>query len=207
MIPMESRCPSARSGPLRVGPTCPRYGLSAVAMLLLLVWLAVVPAGAAESGEDLGNRVKAAFIYKFANYVEWPAGLFPAADTPIRIAVIGADPVATELASMVVGRTVQGRPLVIRRIAANESIVGFHVVFFGAVDAPGLRRAVEAAQAQSTLVVTDFADALELGSMINFTVAERRLKFEIALDRAEKSGLKLSSRLLAVALRVRTGAP
>lgn len=174
-------------------------------MLLLLVWLTAVPARADDSSEDLGNRVKAAFIFRFANYVEWPANMFPAADTPIRIAVMGADPVAAELASMVVGRTVQDRPLVIRRIATNESIVGFHVVFFGAADALGLRRAVEAAQAQSTLVVTDFADALELGSMINFTLAERRLKFEIALDRAEKSGLKLSSRLLAVALRVRTG--
>lgn len=176
-------------------------------MLLVLVWLTAVPVRAAESGEDLGNRVKAAFIFKFANYVDWPAEMFPAADTPILIAVMGADPIAAELVSMVVGRTVQGRPLVIRRIAANESIAGVHVIFFGAADAPGLRRAVEAAQAQSTLVVTDFADALELGSMINFTVAERRLKFEIALDRAEKSGLKLSSRLLAVALRVRTGAP
>jgi hypothetical protein len=176
-------------------------------MLLLHLCLSAVPARAADSDEELADRVKAAFIYKFANYVEWPVEMFPTADTPIRIAVIGADPVAAELATMVVGRTVQGRPLAIRRVATQETIAGFHVIFFGTADAPTLRRVVQAAQAQAALVVTDFADALELGSMINFTLAERRVKFEIALDNAEKSGLKLSSRLLAVALRVRTGAP
>lgn len=176
-------------------------------MLLLHICLTVIPARAADSGEDLGKRVMAAFLYKFANYVEWPAEMFPTADTPIRIAIMGADPLAAELATMVVGRTVQGRPLAIRRIAANESIAGTHVIFIGAADAPGLRRAVQEAQGQSTLVVTDFAGALELGSMINFAFAESRLKFEIALDNAERSGLRLSSRLLAVALRVRTGAP
>lgn len=176
-------------------------------MLLLHFCLTAVPARAADSDEDLESRVKAAFLYKFANYVEWPAAMFPTADAPIRIAVIGADPVAAELGTMVTDRTVQGRPLAIRRLAANESIAGFHVIFIGAADAPSLRRAAQAAQAQATLVVTDFAGALELGSMINFALAERRLKFEIALDNAEKSGLRLSSRLLAVALRVRTGAP
>lgn len=176
-------------------------------MFLLHICLSVGPASAAESDEDLVNRVKAAFLFKFTNYVEWPAAMFPAADTPIRIAVMGADPVAAELATMVAGRRVQGRPLAIRRVATNEAIAGIHVIFFGAADAPGLLRVAQAAQAQSTLVVTDFAGALELGSMINFTLAERRVKFEIALDSAEKSGLKLSSRLLAVALRVRTGAP
>lgn len=176
-------------------------------MLLMHLCLMVNPAMAAESDEDLGNRVKAAFLYKFANYVEWPAEMFPTADAPIRIAVMGADPVAAELATMVVGRTVQGRSIATGRITANEPIAGIHVIFIGAADAQGLRRAVQAAQTQATLVVTDFAGALEHGSMINFALAERRLKFEIALDNAEKSGLKLSSRLLAVALRVRTGAP
>lgn len=188
-----------------MGRLC-RYAMGA-AVLLVYFCLTVVAAKAADGDADLGNRVKVAFLYKFTNYVEWPAAMFPTADAPIRIAVIGADQVAVELATMVTGRTVQGRQLEIHRVAANEPIDGFHVIFFGAADAPGLRRAVREAQAQSTLVVTDFAGALELGSMINFTVAERRQKFEVALDNAEKSGLRLSSRLLAVALRVRKGAP
>lgn len=181
--------------------------LQSAALLVLVLWLTVVPGRAAASGEELEDRVKAAFIFKFANYVEWPVDTFAAADAPIRIAVMGADPLAAELATMVVGRTVQGRPLAIRRMAAGESIAGVHVIFIGAAQAPGLRRVMEESPTEATLVVTDFQGALELGSMINFAPVERRLKFEIALDNAEKRRLKLSSRLLAVALGVRRGAP
>lgn len=181
--------------------------LQSAALLVLVLWLTVVPGRAAASGEELEDRVKAAFIFKFANYVEWPVDTFAAADAPIRIAVMGADPLAAELATMVVGRTVQGRPLAIRRMAAGESIAGVHVIFIGAAQAPGLRRVMEESPTEATLVVTDFQGALELGSMINFALVERRLKFEIALDNAEKRRLKLSSRLLAVALGVRRGAP
>lgn len=207
MMPMSQDCATARIGTLQAGAARARCGRWAAAVLVLIIWLPGARAQGADGGENLADRVKAAFIFKFANYVEWPADTFSAADAPIRIAVMGADPLAAELATMVVGRTVQGRPLAIRRMAAGESIAGVHVIFIGAAQAPGLRRVMEESPTQSTLVVTDFQGALELGSMINFVLVERRLKFEIALDTAEKRRLKLSSRLLAVALGVRRGAP
>jgi len=69
------------------------------------------------------------------------------------------------------------------------------------VTAPN-RRLASAAQARSALVVTDFADALARGSVINFVVVDDRVRFEVSLDAAERSRLKLSSRMLSVALKV-----
>lgn len=161
----------------------------------------------ANSAMALENRLKAAFLYKFADYVEWPEAAFPAPDTPITIAVINADTVAERLSEMVVGRTAQGRPIIVKRLAASQPVAGTHILFIGGDAADRLGALAQTVSDQPTLLVTDSDGALQRGSMINFVLADRRLRFEIALDAAEKSGLRLSSRLLAVALDVRRRVP
>jgi hypothetical protein len=176
----------------------------------LLASLAGWPAGradAAESDDALEHRVKAAFLYKFAGYVDWPPAAFAGADTPITIGVIGSEPLATELAQVVTGRTVNNRSIAVRRIKAGEALAGVHILFVGNAERARLSQHARNAQAHSVLTVSESEGALEQGSMINFVVADRRVRFEVALDSAEKGGLRLSSRLLAVAQQVRTGNP
>jgi hypothetical protein len=175
----------------------------------LLAGAAGWPSWTAQAEEDtatLEDRVKAAYLYKFAGFVEWPAKSFVRPDTPVTIAVIGADPVVMELNQAVVGRTVNDRPITVKRLRAGESLAGVHVLFIGKAESGRLNQLAQAAQSRSILTVTDSEGALAQGSMINFVVADRRVRFEVALDSAEKSGLRLSSRLLAVAHDVRTGA-
>jgi hypothetical protein len=164
-------------------------------------------ARAQEDPAQLELKVKAAFLYKFIGYIDWPAASFARPDTPVTIAVVGADALAAELAQAVAGRTANDRPVTVRRLKPGDSLDGIHVLFVGRAESPRLAQLAQAAQARSILTVTESDGALAQGSIINFVVAERRVRFEIALDSAEKSRLKLSSRLLAVAQQVRTGTP
>jgi hypothetical protein len=162
-------------------------------------------AARADGPNDLEIRVKAAFLCKFAGYVEWPPISFSQADTPVTIAVVGAEALAAELSQMVTDRTVGGRALAIKRLKPGELPAGIHILFVGSADAAQLGRLAQEARARAVLTVTDSEGALAQGSMINFVLDDRRVRFDIALDTAERSGLKLSSRLLAVARDVRTG--
>jgi hypothetical protein len=163
-------------------------------------------ARAAEDPESLELRVKAAFLYKFAGYVEWPSKAFARPETPVTIGVIGAESLAVELAQAVTGRTVNDRPVAVRRLKAGESLAGIHVLFVGRAENARLDQLAQSAQPRSILTVSESDGALARGSVINFVLSGGRVRFEIALDSAEKSGLKLSSRLLAVAQQV-TGTP
>lgn len=174
--------------------------------------LAVViaaPAGHARAAEDtsaLEQQVKAAFLYKFAGYVDWPSAAFARPDTPLTIAVAGADALAAELVQATSGRMVEGRSVVVKRVKPGDPLAGVHILFVGKGENDRLQQWVHAAQPQSVLTVSESDGALAKGSVINFVISERRVRFEVALDSAEKSRLKLSSRLLAVAQQVRTGA-
>jgi hypothetical protein len=164
-------------------------------------------ARAAEEPSTLEHQVKAAFLYKFAGYVDWPSTSFARPDTPFTIAVAGADAIAAELVQATSGRTVEGRPVTVKRVKAGESLAGVHILFVGKAENARLNQWVQSARPHSVLTVTESDGALAQGSVINFVMADRRVRFEVALDSAEKSKLKLSSRLLAVAQEVHTGTP
>lgn len=164
------------------------------------------PAVAQSTGAPLERAVKAAFVYKFLAYVEWPAQSFESADTPLVIGVHGADDIAAELTTIVADRAVGERPVQVKRLQSGDPLAGLHVLFVGRTDAARLAALARALQARPTLVVTEAAGALNAGSMINLVVApDGRVRFEIALDAVERAGLKLSSRLLALAQSVRPG--
>jgi hypothetical protein len=164
-------------------------------------------ARAADAAPALENRVKAAYLYRFAEYVEWPDGAFARRDTPVTIGVLGSESLADELTQAVVGRMVNDRPVTVKRLKASEPLAGVHVLFIGKAERARLNQLAQGAQPHSILTVTESEGALAQGSVINFIVADRRVRFEISLDSAEKSKLKLSSRLLAVAQQVRPGTP
>ena len=176
-------------------------------VLACLAGWAAGQAGAAEGEDALEQRVKAAFLYKFAGYVDWPAASFASADTPITIAVLGAEPLAVELSQVVAGRTVNNRNLAVRRLKPGEALTGVHILFVGSAEQSRMGQLARSAQQNAVLAVSESEGALSQGSMINFVVSDRRVRFEVGLDSAEKGGLRLSSRLLAVAQQVRTGNP
>lgn len=158
----------------------------------------------AGTGSTLERRVKAAFLYKFLGYAEFPPGAFLDGASPVTIGVVGADDLAADLARVVAGRSVNNRPVQVRILRENDVQVPLHLLFVGGMDPLRVGRTVHQASA-AMLVVTECEDGLRQGSVINFRVIDERVRFDVSLDAAERNGIKLSSRLLTVANRVQKG--
>lgn len=167
--------------------------LPPVLLLLLPLW-PQWPARGADSGTEAA--VKAAYLFKFPAYVEWPAAVFDGPEAAQVIGVLGAEKVLAELELLAAGRRVNGRPLVARRLLPGDPLDGVHVLHVGrGSPVPPLR-------GLPVLVVTDAPTGLPEHGVLNFVTVDRRVRFEASLAAAERAGLKLSARLLAVAERV-----
>ena len=165
------------------------------------------PATAASTAAALvasEDRVKAASLYKFLNYISWPAASFIKPDAPYVIGVAGADEVVENLEQLVAGRKVADRQVTVRRMRINEALAGMHVLFVGRADRHRLPQILRQLQGQPVLVVTE-GESSNVGGMINFRIVDERVRFEVALEAEERSGLKLDSRMLAVAYAVNKG--
>ena len=179
-----------------------RLSLRLLAGLCLLLPGLAAAQDPAREGEV---RIKAAFLSKFGDFVEWPPAAFRDAGTPFVIAVMGSADVAAELERVARSRVVQARPVAVRRLRRGERLEGVHVLFVGAAEEANLGEILAAAAGRPVLTVTESEGALEQGSMINFIAAEDKVRFDIALPAAELGQLRISARLLGVARKVVPG--
>ena len=171
----------------------------------LLVWWLLPGVLAAQTLSGGVEEVKAAYLYKVVDDVEWPEAAFVGAAAPIVIGIVGADAVHAELVRVVAGRSSHGRPLAARRLAPGDALDGVHLLYAG--DAGILRSAwLQSARERPILIVTEGPLGLEAGGALNFVMVQDRMGFEASLRAIERAGLKVSSRLLALAQRV-VGAP
>lgn len=149
------------------------------------------------------HEVKAAYLYRFLSFIEWPAASFARPDSPIVVGVLDAEDVLEALAGIVPGRVVQGRPVAVRRVRDASAAGGAHLLFIGR--GGGGAQLARLPLMRGQLVVTDWAGALDQGAVVNFVRSEGRVRFEVAMDAAARRDLKISSRMLAVASSVRQG--
>jgi len=168
---------------------------------LAILLLGVACAAEGQRTEASEASLKAAYLFKFASYIEWAAGDFESPAAPLVIGVVGADDVAAELSRLVTGRSVAGHPVAVKRIAEGDAPRGIQMLFAGR-DTQKLAAIARMAQSQGILVVTDVDHGLEMGGAINFVPLGERLGFEVSLDSADKSGHRISARMLNVAKRV-----
>jgi hypothetical protein len=170
--------------------------------LILALWLFAC-AQPAQADARLEVQVKAAYLVKFAGFVDWPASAFPRPDSPLLIGVAGNDALAAQLEQVATRRSVGGHPLAVRRLQRGDAPAGLHMLYGAGPDGAAL---LAGAHGLPLLTVSDAADgAADAVGMIRFVVAEERLRFEVALGQVAPSRLRISARLLAAALRV-TGA-
>ena len=173
------------------------------ALTLLLAIAAPLCNAADESALAAQQRIKAAFLYKFAAYVEWPSSVFSQPETPIVIGVAGSDAIARELEQVVVGRTIAGRPVNVRRLARGDSAGECcQILFIGAGERARTAELLAGAQGHPVLTVTEVDAQHPKGSIINFLATEDRIRFDISREAAERNGLQLRSQLLRVARQV-----
>jgi YfiR/HmsC-like len=142
------------------------------------------------------GQVKAAFLFNFAKFVQWPAS----EDGLLIIGIVGDDAFAEIVAKTVKGRSISGRELQTRRLALGDDPSGCHVLFVGVMrpsDAAELIRRVRG----PVLTVGESVQFLRDGGMVRFYVEKNKMRFQISQRNAEAAGLKVSSQLLTLAAR------
>lgn len=147
-------------------------------------------------------KVKAAYIYKFASYVQWPAATWDAPETPMVIGLLGADILADELAQMVMDRRVENRPLLVRKLRRGDPLMGVHILFMGRGESSAAHAVLASARGKPVLTVTESEPDFAAGSMVNFVVLDNKIRFDVAPRQGELANLKISARLLTVARKV-----
>jgi hypothetical protein len=165
--------------------------------LLAAVLLACAPAAAQPSE----SAVKAAFLTRFAAYVAWPR---PSAGGPVNLCLVGGDPFGPLLDAAARGQQIDGRPIAIRRFAGAEGTDGCQIAFVEGASGAKTAELLQALRGKPILTVSDTRGGSARG-MIHFVVEGGRVRFHIDQAAAQQSGLNFSSRLLAIALTVRTG--
>jgi hypothetical protein len=166
---------------------------------LLLVLIAAFGTPRAHAAQFSVEAVKAAYLFRFAQYVEWPDA---PADAPFVIAVSGAEDVAAHLERLLPGMTVNNRRVVVRRVTRVQELDGVNILYISAQAFTRTRALRSRAIQKPILLVTEVEDGIDGGGIINFIEVNRNLRFEISLNAADRSGLKINSALLSVAARV-----
>jgi len=140
-------------------------------------------------------EVKAAFLYNFAKYVQWP----PSPRRTFVIGVLGHDPFGPRLEEVMSGQSVQKKAIAIRRFARIEDVEGADILFVCASERYHLTVVLTALQRIPVLTVADMDRFAELGGMINLFTEENRVRFEMNPDAMRRSGLKAGSQLYRLA--------
>ena len=147
-------------------------------------------------------QIKAAFLYNFVKFVEWPDEALPDPSAPIALCVLGEDPFGVALES-INGKTVKGRQLVIKRFVGLQDLEVCRILFISSSEEGRLAQIFGSLKNSSILTVGEMERFIQLGGIISFTMESNKIRFEINADAAERAGLKISSKLLNLAKVVR----
>jgi hypothetical protein len=170
----------------------------------MVVSLALAPgATRADDAETLALAVKAAFLYRFGPFVTWPAEAFAAPDSPFNLCVVGGDPFGALLDRAVDGQQIAGHKIVVVRLKTMASGAHCHLLYIAGVDAAAAQQVEAVLASEPTLTVTDSIGDASAKGMINFVIADNRVRFEIDDAAAKRTGLQISSKLLSLAVAVK----
>ena len=177
---------------------------SAITRGLLAIALAMASSAPAVGQTPTGADVKAAFLFNFARFVEWPAVAAGADPPDFVIGVLGNDAIADSLTEFVKGKLHHGRPLSVRRLGPKHDVTKVHVLFIGASESARLPELLERLGSASVLTVSDADRFAVLGGAIQFRTESDRVRFDVNLEAAEAAGLTINSKLLRLAGTVKS---
>lgn len=148
-------------------------------------------------------QVKAAFLYNFTKFVEWPSAKFADHQAPIVIGVLGKNPFGTALAEMLKERKVNGREVEFKLVSSVAEIRHLHVLFVAASEASRFEGLETALRENSVLGVGETESFLSQGGAIMFALEDDKLRFEIDMGSAEEASLRISAQLQKLARKVK----
>ncbi len=143
-------------------------------------------------------QVKAAFLHNFAKFVKWPDDAFSGPESPVVIGIIGNDPFGKDLDTLVKDKTIRGRKVEIKRFQSAPPVC-CQVLFIGQASKQSWPLARDVLKDCPALTVSDKADFLEQGGIIQFVNEYNKIRFAINVEASKKAGLHISSKLLNLA--------
>jgi YfiR/HmsC-like len=155
------------------------------------------------SGQDVPVSeydVKAAFLFNFAKFVEWPPSAFASATEPVRLCVFGEeDPFDHSLEQVVQGKTANGRSMQVLHVHSAKDLKGCHILFIGWAEEKQTETLLRGIRGEGILTVGETDNFARDGGVINFVLQQNRVAFQINVDAAQQNNLKISSKLLSLA--------
>jgi hypothetical protein len=173
-------------------------------LALLLLTCATVRAPSAGAAGPSEYEVKAAFLYNFARFVEWPLDA-PGVDGTFVVTVLGRDPFGSVLDDTLRGKTIEGKRVVVRRVLRSEDVGRTQIVFISDSETERLPEILKRLDAAPVLTVGDMSQFAERGGVIRFKVDQERIRLEINVAAAQRCRLRISSQLLKLARIVDPG--
>ncbi len=199
-------CSKKRERPhlTRKGPAVLRASMSGPAALFLAIAiLALLPQASAQEISEY--QVKAAFLYNFTKFVDWPPQPGNPGQKPFPICVIGDDPFRGGLETIVEGKSFNGQVLEVRHLKKIDNAPGCRIAFISSSEKGHFRPILDALRGSGVLTVGDTEGFARMGGVINFTLVDNHVHIEVNLEAAKAQKLKISSRLLRLAQIVPSG--
>ncbi len=177
-----------------------RFSRISVLIAIFVAGSVLLSAAHAEYSKVREYKIKAAFLYNFAKFVEWPDGALKDTGETINLYVLGEDPFGAVLDKGIEGKSVNGRELVIKRFdRADEMNEPCQILFVGSLKDNHLPDLLKNLQDSAVLTVGETDGFTRMGGVVNFVLDGDKVRFEINVDAAEKAGLKIDSKLMGLA--------
>ena len=171
-----------------------RRGGGWILPLLLGGFVCALPARA----QSREYQLKAAFLYNFVQFVEWPPGAFPSSDAPLRIGVLGDDPFGGALDEAIQNESVDSHRLTVVRSSNIADLQDCQMIFVSQSEEGHLGEILSAIGSKPVLTVSDIDHFAQSGGDIGFFLSDGKVRFAINPGSARQSGLRISSQLLTL---------
>ena len=170
-------------------------------MLVLVITTCVLSQDV--EGQELNEYdAKAAYLFNFVKFIEWPSQSFPDDASPLIIGVVGDDRFSELIEQKINGKIANGRRLTVKRFSNFRTLTSCHMVFVRSSERERIRQTLAAA-GSGVLTVGETENFAHWGGVINFIIADGKLRLEINQTSAERAGLKISAKLLSLARVIR----
>ena len=179
-------------------------GLPRLLAAIAIAWgFLAVPVAHAQRPKPTDYEVKAAYLYNFGRFIEWPAKVTSANTNPFTICVLGEDPFGTVLDATLAGEMIGNQAVIARRISSSQMSDDCRILFISSSEAKRLNNIIDALDRSAILTVSEIPQFSHRRGMIQFVMEGNRIRFEVNLTATQHAGLTLSSELLKVATAVR----
>lgn len=175
------------------------------AKLMCVLGLLLLSSGRAQDSPPSEYQIKAAFIFQFAKFIEWPREAMPGPSLPMVLGILGDIPAGANFQQTFANKSINDHPLLVKEFRQAADVTNCHILFISssllnAMEEKERREIMEKLGRSSVLIIGEAPGFTEAGGMINFVKENNRIRFQINEPAAKKAKLKVSSKLLTLAV-------